>query len=46
MVKVDVEDGDARRSRVAEVLRRDCRFIQETVTAEQVACRVMSRRPA
>ena len=41
MMKIDIEDGNACSARVTEVLGRDCRVVQKTVTAVQVARRVV-----
>ena len=45
-MKIDIEDGNARRSRITQVLGRDRRVVQKTVAPVQVARRVMPRRPA
>src|ERR1019366_9149873 len=42
MMEVDVEDGDARGSLIAQILRGDRRIIEEAVSAVQIARRVMT----
>src|SRR6185437_6496684 len=46
VVKIDIEDGNACRARVAQVLRSDRGIVQEAVAAVQIVRRVMPRRAA
>ena len=46
MMKIDIEDRNARRTRIAKGLRGDCRIVEEAIAAIHVVMGMVAGRAA